>query len=79
MTQKQKVVRRRLTANFQVDGLAVLADGVGGAAQVLAGVGELHVLQREGGEPGVAKHHNVAVQTLREERGKKREEEEKED
>lgn len=50
--------------NFQVDGLAVLADSIGGAAQVLASVGELDVLQREGGEPGVAEHNNVPVQTL---------------
>lgn len=55
---------KRLTVNFQVDGLAVLANGVGGAAQVLARVSELDVLQREGGKPGVAEHHNVPVQTL---------------
>lgn len=59
--------------NFQVDGLAVLADGVGGAAQVLARVGELDVLQCEGGKPGVAEHHNVPVQTLGEEREKEKE------
>lgn len=56
--------------NFQVDRLAVLADGVGGAAQVLASVGELDILQREGGKSGVAEHHNVPVQTLAEERQK---------
>lgn len=61
-----------------MDGPAVLADGVGGAAQVLAGVGELDVLQREGGKPGVAEHHNVPVQTLGEEREKEEEEEEEE-
>lgn len=61
-----------------MDGLAVLADGIGGAAQVLAGVGELDVLQREGGEPGVAEHHNVPVQTLGEGREKEEEEEEEE-
>lgn len=63
--------------NFQVDRLAVLADGVGGAAQVLARVGELDVLQREGGKPGVAEHHNVPVQTLGEEREKEKEDEDK--
>lgn len=57
-----------------MDGLTVLADGVGGAAQVLAGVGELDVLQREGGQPGVAEHHDVPVQTLGEEREKEKEE-----
>lgn len=70
--RKQNGGRSRLTVNFQMDRLAVLADGVGGTAQVLAGVGELNVLQREGGKPGVAEHHNVPVQTLGEEREKER-------
>lgn len=62
--------RSRLTANFQVDGLVVLADGVGGAAEVLAGVGELDVLQGERGNPGVAAHHDVPIDALKEGRKK---------
>lgn len=63
--------RSRLTANFQVDGLLVLADGVGGAAEVLAGVGELDVLQGERGNPSMAAHHDVPIDALKERRKKR--------
>lgn len=62
--------RSGLTANFQVDGLVVLADGVGGAAEVLAGVGELDILQGERGNPSVAAHHDVPIDALKERRKK---------
>lgn len=62
--------RSQLTANFQVNGLVVLADGVGGAAEVLAGVGELDVLQGERGNPSMAAHHDVPIDALKERRKK---------
>lgn len=70
MAQDKSVVqslngRSRLTANFQVDGLVVLADGVGGAAEVLAGVGELDVLQGERGNTSMAAHHDVPIDALK--------------
>lgn len=61
-----------LTANFQVDGLVVLADGVGGAAEVLAGVGKLDVLQGERGNPSMAAHHDVPIDALKERRRRKK-------
>ena len=45
--------------------LVVLADGVAGGAEILAGVRELHILQGERGDPSVAAHHDVPVQALR--------------
>lgn len=55
----------RLTADLQEQVLVVLTDGVAGGAEVLAGVGELDVLQGERGDPGVATHHDVPVQVLK--------------
>ena len=53
-----------LTANFQVHVLAVLAYGVPGSTEVLAGIVELHVLYGQRGDPCVAPYHNVSVQAL---------------
>lgn len=53
-----------LTADLQVQRLLVLADGVAGDAQVLAGVRELDVLQGERGHPSMAADHKVPVEAL---------------
>lgn len=53
-----------LTADLQLQRLPVLADGVAGGAEVLAGVGELDIFQGEGGHPGVAANHNIPVEAL---------------
>lgn len=54
----------RLTADFQVHVLAVLTDGVAGGAEVLAGIGELDVLQGERGHACMAAHHHVPIEAL---------------
>lgn len=44
--------------------LVVLADGVAGGAEILAGIRELDVLQSERGDPRVGAHHDVSIQAL---------------
>ena len=53
-----------LTADFQEHVLLVLSDGVAGAAEVLPGIREQDVLQRERGHSGVAADHDVSVEAL---------------
>lgn len=53
-----------LTADLQVQRLVVLADGVAGGAQVLAGVRELDIFQGERGHPRMAANHNIPVEAL---------------
>lgn len=55
---------KRLTVDFQVHVLAVLADGVAGGAAVQAGVRELDIFQGEGGHPRVTAHHDVSIEAL---------------
>lgn len=44
--------------------LVVLADGVAGGAEILAGIRELDVFQGERGDPCVGAHHDVSIQAL---------------
>lgn len=48
--------------------LVVLANGVAGGAEVLAGIGELDILQSEGGHSRMAAHHDVLIEALRQRR-----------
>lgn len=53
-----------LTADIQVHVLVVLADGVAGGAEILAGIRELDVFQGERGHPCVAAYHNISIKAL---------------
>lgn len=53
-----------LTADLQVQRLVVLADGVAGGADVLAGVRELDIFQGERRYPCMAANHNIPVEAL---------------
>ncbi len=57
-----------LTAHFQVHALDVLTNGVAGSAEVLAGIGELHVFQSQRGHTGIAAHDHITIQTLEKEK-----------